>query len=162
MRPAAMLPTDKSRATSQPLMIDEIPFGSALYEASKEFRFSILRHPLGLEWSAADLADEHTQIHIAALGQKNAILGTVVLKPVTNNLVKLRQMAVAPAVQRTGLGGNLVHFAEQTALKRGFRTIEMHARVSARGFYEKLGYTIRDKEFIKATLPTILMVRDLT
>src|SRR5579864_7763536 len=120
--------------------IREIPFGSPLYERARRFREDVLRLPLGLVLSAQDVDGEDHQIHVAALGPNNAVLGTVVLKPITPELVKLRQMAVAPTVQRTGMGKDLVRFAEHVARSKGFKSIEMHARISAKAFYEKLGY----------------------
>jgi len=141
------------------IAIQEVPFGSAVYELTKAFREDILRRPLGLVLSAHDLHGEDQQIHIAAVGSNNAILGTVVLKPVSPNVIRLRQMAVAPALRGTGIGRGLVRFAEMLAVAKGFQTIEMHARVSARGFYERLGYQSTGVEFIEVTVPTIKMTR---
>lgn len=141
-------------------MLQEIPFGSALYEASKAFRDEILRRPLGLSLSAQDVEGEELQVHIAAL-EAGAIVGTVVLKPLSADVMKLRQMAVAPDRSKRGLGRQLVRFAEALARARGAKTIEMSARRSAQGFYERLGYRTEGDEFIEVTVPTIKMVRSL-
>ena len=143
------------------LEIIEISFGSLLYEQSKTFRHEILRRPLGLTLSAADIVDEDKQIHIVAL-EAGEVLGTVLLKPLNDGVVKLRQMAVSPRTQGSGCGRKLVLYAEQTAVSRGFGVIELNARVSARGFYEKLGYAAFGDEFIEVTVPTIKMVKSLS
>ncbi|RPJ34343.1 MAG: GNAT family N-acetyltransferase [Verrucomicrobiaceae bacterium] len=37
---------------------------------------------------------------------------------------------------------------------RGFREFELHARRSAEGFYQRLGYTTVGDEFLEVTIPT--------
>ena len=140
-------------------IIEEIAYGSPLYPRTVAFREEHLRNPLGLANSAADLAEEDKQIHIAAIDGSN-VVGTVVLKPLSPTLVKLRQMAVAPRLRSSGLGGELVRFAEGIAWERGYETIEMAARVSARGFYERLGYRAVGDEFVDVTIPHIKMTRN--
>jgi GNAT superfamily N-acetyltransferase len=141
--------------------ITMVPFGTPLYERTKRFREALLRTPLGLELSEQDLAGEQSQIHIAAVDRVGVVRGTVLLKPISEDTVKLRQMAVCDKVQGAGLGRKLVTFAEQVAKERGFKIIEMHARVSALGFYEKLGYATEGEKFIEVTVPTILMKKAL-
>ena len=142
-------------------MIQEVAHGSPLYHRTVAFREEQLRRPLGLTNSAVDLAEEDKQIHIAATdGQE--VLGTVVLKPLSPTLVKLRQMAVAPRLRGSGLGGELVRFAERIAWERGYETVEMAARLSARGFYERLGYRAVGAEFLDVTIPHIMMTKSRT
>src|SRR4051812_32444314 len=132
-------------------MIQEVAFGSPLYDAMVRFREDHLRCPLGLLNSKDDLAGEGEQIHIADV-ENDAILGTVVLKPVSPSRVKLRQMAVAPQTRGQGLGRSLMLYAENLAHARGYDEIEMHARISAQGFYEKLGYRAIGEEFVEVTV----------
>jgi GNAT superfamily N-acetyltransferase len=87
-------------------------------------------------------------------------LGTVVLKPLSPNAVKLRQMAVAQECRGKGIGRELLLWAECTAFARGLLDIELHARVSARGFYEKVGYQDAGAVFIElGSVPTIKMLK---
>jgi predicted N-acetyltransferase YhbS len=143
------------------MIIREISYASDLYECSKRFREEVLRLPLGLVLSALDLQEEDRQIHIAAVESNETILGTVLLKPLSDEIIKLRQMAVAPALHGRGIGRDLVRFAEQLAIAKGFQTIQMHARMSAKGFYERLGYRSTGTEFIEVTVPTIKMARHI-
>ena len=71
--------------------------------------------------------------------------------------VRLRQMAVLNNLQGKGIGRALMQFAENIARDRGFKRITMHARKSAAGFYEKLGYTIFGEEFEEVTIPHFVM-----
>lgn len=141
----------------------EIPYGSDLYEQSKIFREEILRRPLGLHLSADDIKGEESQFHFAAIKEPLDVVGTVLLKPLQNNNIKLRQMAVSPLVQGKSLGKRLVLLAEEFATKNGFRFIEMTARISAQGFYEKLGYRTAGDTFIDAIapVPSIIMQKHL-
>ena len=147
--------------TKNTIDIAIVPFGSPLYERMKVFRQAVLRIPLGLRLSEADLAGEESQIHIAAVSPSDEVMGTVLLKPVSEDWIKLRQMAVSDKSQGTGLGRRLVTFAEQAAQDSGCNEIRMHARLSALGFYEKLGYAQQGDTFIEATVPTILMKKAL-
>jgi predicted GNAT family N-acyltransferase len=52
-------------------------------------------------------------------------------------------------------------FAENIARDRGFKRLNMHARKTAQGFYEKLGYHLEGPEFEEVTIPHIEMVKDL-
>lgn len=146
--------------TDDAVTIREVAFGSRLYDLAVGFRDRHLRQPLGLSLDAADLAGEERQIHVVAL-MDGAVVGTVVLKPCGPTLLKLRQMAVAPAIGRTGLGRRLVGFAEAVARGRGCEHVEMSARTSARGFYEKLGYGAVGPVFTEVTVPHIRMLKRL-
>jgi len=143
------------------MIIKEVYFASVDYEAMKRFREDALRIPLGLTLSDRDLEGENSQIHIAAIQDDGTIIGTALLKPLSQRRVKLRQMAVLPSSQLKGIGRRLVLFAERLARTRGFNNIELHARIYAQGFYEKLGYQVAGEAFIEVTLPTIKMTKRL-
>ena len=148
------------RSSLEPAMIEEVTFGSLLYEQTLAFRDAHLRRPIGLTLSALDVEDEDRQIHLAVV-EEGAILATLVLKPTPSNTVKLRQMAVEPATRGRGIGALLVRHAEHVARERGFAAVEMNARVAARGFYEKLGYVPSGEAFIDVTIPHIRMTKRL-
>jgi len=144
------------------VIINIIPFGSPQYEAMKQFREAILRRPIGLTLRDVDVQDEQDQTHIAAFDDQGSLIGTLVLKPLSASRVRLRQMAVSPLLQRSGIGTTMVRFAENHAKESGFTLIELHARRYAQGFYEKLGYRTSGDYFSEVTLPTIKMVKRLS
>ena len=76
-------------------------------------------------------------------------------------VVRLRQMAVLNNLNGKGIGRSLMQFAENIARDRGFRKITMHARKSAIGFYEKLGYQVTGDEFNEVTIPHHIMEKPL-
>lgn len=143
------------------MIIKKIPFASESYDEMKRFREDILRLPLDLKLSVDDINGEDTQIHIAAIEDGGSIIGTVLLKPLSQDRVKLRQMAVSPSLQRRGIGRKLVDHAEESARALGFTTVELHARTYVQGFYEKLGYQIDGEPFIEVSLQTIKMIKRL-
>lgn len=146
------------------IILREVVFGSGLYDLTKQFREKILRTPLGQVLSTEDLKGEDSQFHFAAIKDGKDILGTVVLKPVTPEVMKLRQMAVSEETAGMGLGRRLVTLAEEFAQKNGYHLIEMTARCSAQGFYEKLGYSTRGDVFMDTAVPvsSIIMERKLS
>jgi GNAT superfamily N-acetyltransferase len=139
--------------------IQIVPYKSPAYEEMKHVREEILRAPLGFTLSPEDTEGEEKQIHIAAVKKGNAVVGTIVIKFLDDNTLKLRQIAVVPNLQGRGIGRDLVRFAERIAAAKGCHTIELTARVSAEEFYEKLGYQTTGEQFIDLTIPFIKMTK---
>lgn len=78
-----------------------------------------------------------------------------------DGVVRLRQMAVNNNLQGKGVGRALMNFAENIARDQGFRRLTMHARKTAIGFYEHLGYQICSEEFEEVTIPHYVMEKRL-
>lgn len=142
------------------ITIKEVPFDSEEYKEVLQLRYEILRKPLGLEVSAKDVATDDKEFHIAAF-EDEKIIGCVVLRPLTADIIKLRQMAVSGSQQGKGIGTKIVKYAEELAASRGFKIMETHARTVAQGFYERLGYVTQGGAFIEATVPNIKMLKSL-
>ena len=141
--------------------IHVVPFGTERYEQTKACRNTVLRVPIGLHLNEKDTQGEERQIHIAAVDDRNHVAGTIIIKPLSETRAKFRQMAVMDHAQGRGLGRQLVTFAETLARQKGFQEAELHARITAQGFYEKLGYKIEGEPFTEVGLPTILMKKQL-
>ena len=137
-----------------------IDYGSREYEQMVQLRNDILRKPLGLSFTKEELDKEIEDILIGAF-EDDRMLGCCMLIKTEPGTVRLRQMAVANNLQGKGIGRALMQFAENIARDRGFRKITMHARKSATGFYEKLGYAISGGEFQEVTLPHVVMEKQL-
>jgi ribosomal protein S18 acetylase RimI-like enzyme len=134
--------------------------GSKEYQQMVHLRNEILRKPLGLEFTPDELEKEKEEILIGAF-EDEKMLGCCMLIKVDKTTVRLRQMAVLNNLQGKGIGRALMQFAENIAHDRGFRKIIMHARASAIGFYEKLGYQVSGNEFEEVTLPHYTMEKRL-
>ena len=130
----------------------EVPLGSSEYDAAIRLREAVLRKPLGLTLSPEEMSAEPECRHFVGLLGKD-VIATLLLKPLDARTVKMRQVAVEPALQRSGVGARLVHFAESAARDLDFQTIVAHARGTALSFYERLGYTVENEPFIENTIP---------
>ncbi len=137
-----------------------IDHGSPEYQQMVQLRNDILRKPLGLSFQPDELEKEKDDILIAAF-EDDRMLGCCMLIEADPGTVRLRQMAVLNNLQGKGIGKALMQFAENIARDRGFRRITMHARKSAIGFYEKLGYSVSGEEFQEVTLPHVEMEKQL-
>jgi N-acetylglutamate synthase-like GNAT family acetyltransferase len=131
------------------------------YSQEKELRNRILRTPLGLHLSELDVRDEDEQVHLVAIDGRGRVIGCV-LVAFSGNVAKVRQLAIDDDYQGRGIGTELMKRAEQAILARSLRTVTLHGRVTARGFFEKLGYTAVSGVFTEVTIPHIAMQKDLT
>jgi predicted GNAT family N-acyltransferase len=138
-----------------------VRFASPAYHEMVALRSRLLREPLGLAFTAEQLAAEKDHVHLAAW-KDGVMAGTLMLLPPDPNTVaRMRQMAVDPRFERRGLGRALVHCGEIELCRLGATRIELAARVPAVGFYEKLGYEVQGEPFIELTVPHVLMAKRL-
>lgn len=137
-----------------------ITIDDAAYGDFVRFRNEILRKPLGLSIYEEDLSGDKEDVMIAAY-EDDTIIGCVMLHPVDNNIMKLRQMAVGDEQQGKGIGRQIVAYAEEIAKGKGYKQITMHARMTAIPFYQKLGYTEYGAEFEEVTIPHVAMQKTI-
>jgi N-acetylglutamate synthase-like GNAT family acetyltransferase len=142
------------------ISIKEITAASPEYHELISFRNRLLRLPLGMNLFDEDLSDDLDDFIIIA-EKENKIAGCVMMDPKENSTIKLRQMAVDEDLQGTGVGRLLIIAAEEKAKLSGFNKIILHARMNAKGFYEKLGYLPCGELFTEVTIPHIAMQKVL-
>jgi GNAT superfamily N-acetyltransferase len=126
--------------------------GGLHYEETVRLRQRILRDPLGM---VLDTSGDHARTFFVAI-EEGVVVGTVALEG-----DRLRAMAVDGGAQTRGVGRLLVERLEEEARARGIARIELHARITARGFYAKLGYVEDGEPFTEVTLPHIAMSKAL-
>ncbi|MEK6744371.1 MAG: GNAT family N-acetyltransferase [Nitrospirota bacterium] len=131
------------------------------YALEKELRNRVLRMPLGLHLSEQDVRDEDEQVHLVAVNGKGQVIGCVLIA-FSGDVAKARQLAVEGAYRGRGIGIELMKRAEDAILARNIRTVTLHGRVTARGFFERLGYIAESGVFTEVTIPHITMHKDLT
>lgn len=149
----------RAARTSDDTAFREIAFGTPEYRLECQLREEVLRRPLGLSLSGEDLADEENQLHFGLFGPGNHLVACAVAVRVSPTEARIRQMAVSPPHQRKGLGQRILRELESNLEARGFRKLVMKARMSAAGFYEKLGYKIVGEEFVDVTIPHVTMIK---
>jgi GNAT superfamily N-acetyltransferase len=139
------------------------PHGGEGWRAMVILRDRVLRAPLGLAFTADQLAEEVGQIHLAlrlagpvalrlATGP-GRVIGTVLIARSGPDGARLRQMAIDPDFVGRGLGGALLGRAENEVLALGLRDITLSARETAVGFYARYGYRAEGDAYVEVTVP---------
>jgi predicted GNAT family N-acyltransferase len=142
------------------ITIAQIDTASPEYVEVFELRDELLRKPLGMSLKNDDLSRDHTDIILVAK-QNNKVVGCLMLHHKDEANVQLRQMAVAGELQGTGVGRVIVTAAEQLAAEKGYKTMVLHARKVAVGFYDRLGYAAISEEFMEVGIPHFIMEKTL-
>jgi predicted GNAT family N-acyltransferase len=137
-----------------------IDYGTKEYQQMVNLRMEILRKPLGLSFDATELEKEKEDVLMGAF-EDERMLGCCLLTRMDQHTMRLRQMAVPNSMQGKGIGRALMIFAENIARDLGYKKLCMHARKTALGFYEKLGYSASGEEFIEVTIPHYIMEKAL-
>lgn len=134
---------------------------TADYKKVYDLREEVLRKPIGLSLKDEDLSgDDLDKIVIAESGPD--LLGCVMIHPThDSSVLKLRQMAVVPAHQKNGIGKILISVAEDECRRAGATRIILHARITAEGFYKKLGYATASDIFNEVGIPHVVMEKSL-
>ena len=71
------------------------------------------------------------------------------------------RMAADAAVRGRGHGSAVLAVLETEAAARGQRAVELHAQVSARGFYDRAGYVVVGEPYEEAGIAHVTMTKDL-
>ena len=137
-----------------------IDHGTKEYQQMVNLRMEILRKPLGLTFDQAELEKEKEDVLMGAF-EDEKMLGCCLLTRMDPTTMRLRQMAVPNSMQGKGIGRALMIFAENIARDLGYKKLCMHARKTALGFYEKLGYNANGEEFLEITIPHYIMEKAL-
>jgi N-acetylglutamate synthase-like GNAT family acetyltransferase len=142
------------------LIVRQIVFGSDDYRAALRLRYKVLREPLGLELGPQDTDSDETELQIGAF-IASRLIGFLMMRVISPDVVQMRQVAVDPTIQKRGTGRALVEEFEARARALGAREIIMNARLTAQTFYEKLGYETCSTPYTQSTISHIKMKKSL-
>ena len=117
-----------------------------------DLRFRILREPLGLPPGSEWYEFEEDCVHLIAV-EGQAVVGCVLFHPDGEGGGRLLQMAVEEHLQGQGIGRILVERLEREIARDGTRSVHLHARDHAIGFYERLGYERIGDVFVEIGIP---------
>ncbi|NLE37624.1 MAG: GNAT family N-acetyltransferase [Pirellulaceae bacterium] len=134
------------------LRISEIAHGSTEYDATVELRRRWLREPLGLHFTAEELAADARSRHLAAY-LADELVGCVVITPIDEQTMRMRQLIVRPDRQGQGVGTALIERAETVAREAACTRMVLHARATAIALYKRLGYRDVGEPFIEVGIP---------
>ncbi len=141
------------------LIIKIVEHNSTAYQQTVELRRKVLRIPLGLDFTKDELENEKDQLHVAAY-LNDELVGCLVLIKLPRQTLKMRQVAVEPAMQGRGIGTRLVSWSEHWAVLNKYFRIELHARKEAVQFYLDLAYSVLGDEFKEVGIPHYKMIKD--
>ncbi|MEO7174651.1 MAG: GNAT family N-acetyltransferase [Saprospiraceae bacterium] len=141
--------------------ISEIMFASPEYDESVDLRTRVLRVPLKMSFEIKDLAVEYKEWHLGCYSEAGKLLGCLILKPLTDKLVKMRQVAVEPEFQGMKIGQKLVQASEEFAKAQKCIKIELNARAPVIPFYQKLGYSLIGEPFYEVGIEHGKMIKEL-
>ena len=118
--------------------------------------------PPELEVDGLDPAADHV---VARLDGRVVATGRLVDAGLVPGLaareVKVQRMAVLPGLRGRGLGLAVLRGLEARARERGASRVVLSAQVTARGFYERAGYTAVGEEYEEAGIAHVTMRRAL-
>ncbi len=129
-----------------------IKFESETYLEELQLRDRVLRKPLGMSLFDENLDSEVNDFHIGAFSN-NCLVGVLILTKISNNELKMRQVAVDDGRRGLGIGSQLVAFTEAYCKALNYTRIVLNARATALEFYKRLGYTIISDVFFEIGIP---------
>lgn len=149
-----------SGSNSSLVTLLQVQHNSDAYLEAVRLRRTVLRVPLGLDFTAAELNSENSDIHVVGLEGDQVVAALVIslLGPAT---FKIRQVCVDPDQQGKGIGRDLVDFSEKLIHREGGEAIVLHARETVLKFWETLGYEVDSESFLEVTIPHRKMVKHL-
>lgn len=106
-------------------------------------------------------------VHVLSRGLTGRSAGRVVatgrlLLPADgSHTAAIGRMAADADVRGLGHGAAVLAELHRQAALRGARVVELHAQVTARGFYERAGYTAVGDEYVEAGIAHVTMRREL-
>jgi len=149
-------PAPTKAPTRQPLDLRWIAADGPELAAEHDLRYRVLRAPLGMGRDTVRSPIEHESWHLCAfdgVSADAALVGCVLFHIDEAEGGRLLQMAVDPRLQGLGLGRQLVQTLEARVAATGMTTIHLHARDSAIGFYERLGYEVEGDAYVEVGIP---------
>jgi predicted GNAT family N-acyltransferase len=111
--------------------------------------------PAEIEQDALDA----TAVHVLSRDESGRVVATgrlLVGEPTT-----IGRMAADPAVRGRGHGRAVLEELHRQAAMRGVTEIALHAQLTARGFYERAGYTAVGEVYEEAGIAHVTMIRRL-
>lgn len=115
------------------------------FERYYRFRWQYLRAPWQQPPGSERDELEQGAVHLMAVDDRAGLIGVARLHSVQEDseaYAQVRYMAVADDWRGQGVGRMLLQALEAAAVRQGIAQVRLHARESAVGFYERLGYRV--------------------
>ena len=104
-----------------------------------------------------------TAVHALARDDAGRVVGTgrLLLDAAGPGRAIVGRMAVDAGARGRGHGAAVLAVLERAAADRGQAEVELHAQVTARGFYDRAGYAVVGEEYQEAGIAHVTMVKPL-
>jgi predicted GNAT family N-acyltransferase len=99
--------------------------------------------------------------HAGAWDRSGRLVATGRLVRLDAHRGKIGRMAVVRGERGKGAGRLVLAELERIARERGMREVVLHAQLSARGFYDRLGYVVEGPVFEEAGIDHVAMHKPL-
>jgi predicted GNAT family N-acyltransferase len=137
------------------MVVKQILYNSNDYWKIVQIREIVLRLPLGLRFSLAEIQNESEEL-IFGIQVNSQWIGSCQYQ-IFNNEAKMRQVAILGAYKRKGYGKEIVIQSMEILKQKGIQKIYCHARASAVPFYENLGFQTISEQFLEVNIPHFKM-----
>ena len=105
--------------------------------------------------------NEQQAIHFVLYNDQKEPLATVRLLPSGHHTVKVQRMAVVKQARNHHYGKIIMQEAENYANNHGYQKMTLGAQISARNFYQNLGYQEEGDIFLDVGIKHVTMIKNL-
>lgn len=100
-------------------------------------------------------------IHFVLFQDTETPMATVRLLPLEDGKIKVQRMAVLKEFRKKGLGKVIMEAAETFANEHDYQQLVLGAQLTARDFYQRLGYQAEGDIFLDAGIEHVTMTKTL-
>ncbi|MGX6971071.1 GNAT family N-acetyltransferase [Vagococcus bubulae] len=124
---------------------------STVYHDAKTIRLNVFVKEQHVPESI-EIANEDQAIHCVLYDDNQHALGTVRLLPIDSTSMKVQRMAVEKEARGSGVGKQLMMYAEEVAKQYHTSTLILGAQLHAFDFYQSLGYEPFGDTYLEANI----------
>ena len=118
------------------------------FDAYYNLRWRVLREPWNQPKGSEKDELEGNSFNVMACDENDKVIGVGRLHFNNDNEAQIRYMAVALEYEKQGVGSSILEALEKHAIEKNCKTIILHARENAVGFYQKKGYELLGKSYL--------------
>ena len=132
------------------------------YRRACQLRYELFFAEHDLPWDVVFNQRQANDFH-ASISIEDRLVAYGQLVPQCDRIYQIRQMVVDPSYQRQNLGKRILSFLIEIAKQEAAIALTLNARLTAVGFYQKLGFKTFGTPFPSTTtgVPHIAMNRKL-
>lgn len=119
-------------------------------------RWLVLRAPLGMDRGTEKDKHDDSAFHLVAV-YNDKVIGSARLRELSPELGNIAYVAVLPEFQNQGIGTQLIEQLIEKAKAQNLKSLRLMSRLSALGFYKRLGFLEQGEPFDYLDIQHIFM-----